>query len=161
MTRTMDAMIRRRLAHISPEELILVPIVIVILIAVLAQPSSITRLFESPYATPAPGEAPAERFLREREENPVPTATPASAPVERIQLGSTPLQFVPASVFSTGGCPGTWMRYERVSASGEHVLMCVDTDGTVRAAVPARPAASPGSAPRPRILIVPSSASGR
>lgn len=80
-------MIRRRLARMSPEELILIPIAIVIVIALLAQPTAITRLFESPYATPAPGEAPAERFLREREANPLPTATPVTvspAPGQRI-----------------------------------------------------------------------------
>jgi hypothetical protein len=98
----MDAVIRRRLAHISTEELLLVPIVIAIAIAVLAQPNAITRLFESPYATPAPGEAPAERFLREREENPVPTATPvtAPAPAPRPQIVTVPHERVPLRIIT-------------------------------------------------------------
>lgn len=86
----MDAMIRRRLARMSPEELILIPIAIVIVIALLAQPTAITRLFESPYATPAPGEAPAERFLREREANPLPTASPASGPIPGPRIQTAP-----------------------------------------------------------------------
>lgn len=73
-------MIRRRLANISPEELVLIPIAIVVLLAILAQPTAITRLFESPYATPAPGEAPAERLLREGAPSPTPSPTVQPAP---------------------------------------------------------------------------------
>jgi len=82
--------IRRRLSHIAPEELVLIPIVIGIVIVVLAQPSAITRLFESPYATPVPGDSPAERFLRERELDPVPTASPATAPIPGPRIQTAP-----------------------------------------------------------------------
>ena len=67
-----DRVIRRRLRSISPEELVLIPVVVVLALVLLWQPTAITRLFDSPYATPAPGVSPADQILRDR--------TPAPAP---------------------------------------------------------------------------------
>lgn len=60
----------------SPEELLLIPLVIILAIAILAQPSSITRLFETPFATPVPGDSPADEVLNER--TPAPAPSPAT-----------------------------------------------------------------------------------
>jgi hypothetical protein len=73
----MVGMIRRLLAHVAPEELLLIPVVIVVIIAVLAQPTAITRLFEGPYATPIPGDSPADLILG-GERTPVPAPSPVT-----------------------------------------------------------------------------------
>src|SRR5688500_19378529 len=69
--------IRRALAHRSPEELLLIPVVLLIGLAILAQPTAITRLFDSPFATPIPGDSPADVFMQGR------TPAPAPSPVTR------------------------------------------------------------------------------
>ncbi len=73
----MSEVIRRALARRSPEELLLIPVVLLIGLAILAQPTAITRLFDSPFATPIPGDSPADVFMNGR------TPTPAPSPVTR------------------------------------------------------------------------------
>lgn len=77
----MDRVIRRALAHVAPEELLLIPVVILVIVAVLAQPTAITRLFEGPYATPIPGDSPADIILRER--TPAPAPSPVTMPASQ------------------------------------------------------------------------------
>lgn len=76
----MSEVIRRALARRSPEELLLIPVVILIGLAILAQPTAITRLFETPFATPIPGDSPADVFMQNR------TPAPAPSPVTRATL---------------------------------------------------------------------------
>ncbi len=61
-----DDVVRRIFAHVSPEELLLIPVLILAIIGAIAQPDAITRLFETPYATPSPGDSPADEGLQGR-----------------------------------------------------------------------------------------------
>lgn len=74
----MAVMLRRLVSDRSPEELLLIPLVIIIGLAILAQPAAITRLFETPYATPIPGDSPADLILGDR--SPTPQPSPVTAP---------------------------------------------------------------------------------
>lgn len=69
-----------RLSRLAPEEIAAVVLLAVVLGVAALQPAAIGRLFESPYATPAPGGGPALEFLR-----PSPTPSPASI------RGTTPI----------------------------------------------------------------------
>lgn len=60
--------VRKQLSRLAPDELLLLPLAIVAVIGVLLHPGSITGLFESPYATPAVGQAPADVLLARREQ---------------------------------------------------------------------------------------------
>lgn len=68
---------RERFSRLAPEEIGGGLLLVVVLVAVALQPSAIGRIFESPYATPAPGN-PARMIVNA-------TATPA--PTE--QIGTT------------------------------------------------------------------------
>jgi hypothetical protein len=70
-----------RLSHVAPEEILLVPVVLIAIVGVLLQPGAITRLFESPYATPAP-DAPGRSLLREPSLA-TPSVPPSPAPGHR------------------------------------------------------------------------------
>lgn len=80
----MGTVIRRVLAHVSPEELLLIPLVILVVLGVILQPAAITRLFETPYATPIPGDSPADEVLNDRS-----PATPSPASVEWAEIGAS------------------------------------------------------------------------
>jgi len=79
----------RRLSHLAPEE-IAGAIILAILLAFLSlRPGAITRSFESPYATPAPGGGAGVQFLRE----PAPTPRLVNLQVApRDGRGSTKLR---------------------------------------------------------------------
>jgi hypothetical protein len=67
-----------RLAHLSPEEIAGAFLLVLVLALALIRPAPITRLFDSPYATPAPGGGPARQIV------PAATASPASGiPADR------------------------------------------------------------------------------
>ena len=64
----------KRLSRAAPEEIAVAVVLVVVLALAALRPASIGRLFESPYATPAPSGGPALDLLR-----PSPTASPVSA----------------------------------------------------------------------------------
>lgn len=84
---------RGRLARLAPEELAAAILLGVALIFVAADPHRIGRVFEPPYATPAP-ESGAATFLRDRSDPPAPSVEVA----ERTRVMRPPLQFLQAPV---------------------------------------------------------------
>lgn len=78
--------VKRRLAHVTPEELLLIPVIILVVVGLLTQPTAITRLFESPYATPIPGDSPADEVLDGRlpSPSPSPIGVELRIPADRI-----------------------------------------------------------------------------
>ncbi len=62
-----------RLSRLAPEEIAAAVLLVLVLGIAALQPAAIGRLFESPFATPAPDGGPALEFLR-----PSPTPSPAS-----------------------------------------------------------------------------------
>lgn len=54
-----------RFAHLSPEEIAGVILLVVVLAFVALRPSAITDAFGGPYATPAPGGGPARELVQE------------------------------------------------------------------------------------------------
>jgi len=137
----MGGVIRRVLSHVSPEELLLIPAVIIVAIAILAQPTAITRLFETPYATPIPGDSPADLILGDRSPTPAPTPSPVT--VEQLQRDGTPglgwLQvgsrtFIPSGQGSLQ-CPGgSTLRESPVrypDGSMDTLRTCVTADGSI------------------------------
>lgn len=121
----MGAVIRRALAHVAPEELLLIPVVIIVALAILAQPTSITRLFETPYATPIPGDSPADLILGDRARTPAPAPSPVT--VELFQREGTPVRqiVIPGQVAPrvlSGPCPEGTLTRELASSPGSRVL---------------------------------------
>lgn len=134
----MAEVIRRALAHRSPEELLLIPVVLLIGLAILAQPTAITRLFDSPFATPIPGDSPADVFMEGR--TPAPAPSPVS--VDEFRLGGTAVSTprvltIPgtrAGPFSLQ-CPGgSTLRESPVrypDGSMDTLTTCVSPDGSI------------------------------
>lgn len=134
----MNEVIRKALAHRSPEELLLIPVVLLIGLAILAQPTAITRLFDSPFATPIPGDSPADVFMQGR------TPAPAPSPVTRetseiavydrsgrVLLGG--MRTPPVGAFD---CPRDLTLREfsvafQPDAPVQTLRACVDADGSV------------------------------
>jgi hypothetical protein len=63
----------RRLSRLAPEELAAAILLAVALLLVAADPQAVGRIFETPYATPAP-ESGAATFLRDTQGTPAPSA---------------------------------------------------------------------------------------
>lgn len=157
----MSEVIRRALAHRSPEELLLIPVVLLIGLAILAQPTAITRLFDSPFATPIPGDSPADVFMQGK------TPAPAPSPVTR-QTSETLLfdrSGAPLPIRRTGpafgalACPaGLTLREISVAfqpnAPLQTISACVDAEGSVVTWDAA-------TGQRMRVLLVPGSVAGR
>lgn len=134
----MGQVIRRALAHVSPEELLLIPAVIIVALAILAQPTSITRLFETPFATPIPGDSPADVIMNGR----TPTPAPSPVSVDEFRLEGTPVSAprvltIPgtrAGLFSLQ-CPGgSTLRESPVrypDGSMDTLRTCVSPDGSI------------------------------
>lgn len=95
----MVAVIRRALANVSPEELLLIPVALLVLLGVILQPTAITRLFETPYATPIPGDSPADEVLNDRTPSPAPS--PAGVEVQ-MTAGPTVIRSRPLIVQQPG-----------------------------------------------------------
>ena len=141
----MSLVIRRALAHRSPEELLLIPVVLLIGLAILAQPTAITRLFDTPFATPIPGDSPADVFMKGR------TPAPAPSPVTRdtsetVESGETVIydrsgtvilgRIPDRPVIGASDCPrGLALREISVAfqpgAPVQTLRACVDADGSV------------------------------
>ncbi len=138
----MGGVIRRALAHVSPEELLLIPLVIIVALAILAQPTSITRLFDTPFATPIPGDSPADVFMSGR----TPTPAPSPITVEESQLETMREALaqareagtILAARAATAGslqCPGgstlreSPVRYQ--DGSMDALRTCVSPDGSI------------------------------
>ncbi len=68
----------RRLSHLAPEEIAGLVLLVVVLAFAAARSAAITDLFDSPYATPAPGGGPARELVPER-----PGASPATLIFQR------------------------------------------------------------------------------
>lgn len=161
----MSEVIRKALAHRSPEELLLIPVVLLIGLAILAQPTSITRLFESPFATPIPGDSPAEVFMNGRS-----TPAPAPSPVTREpethetvvydRSGRVILsQMRTAPLIGAWDCPhGLTLREISVAfqpgAPVQTLRACVDADGSVITW-------DGNTGQRMRYMLVPGSVAGR
>jgi hypothetical protein len=78
-----------RLSHVAPEELLVLPLIVVAILGVLLQPSAITRLFEEqPYATPDP-ESPGRSLLQAVGPTATPNAEPGFRPEPRSVGPST------------------------------------------------------------------------
>ena len=129
----MSEVIRKALAHRSPEELLLIPVVLLIGLAILAQPTAITRLFDTPYATPIPGDSPADRILADR--TPTPERSPVTAP-----SGDAPIFMVGTRPFTLDRraslqCPsGSILRESPVrypDGSMDSLRTCVTPDGSI------------------------------
>jgi hypothetical protein len=150
----MGAVIRRALAHIAPEELLLIPVVIIVALAIIAQPTSITRLFETPFATPIPGDSPADLILGDRSPTPAPAPSPATVPGRDVITISGTRPFTP-SVPSE--CPtGSTLRVTPArfqDGSTITLLSCVGADGSIlqwdTTSTRLRPIPGPGSITRP------------
>lgn len=54
-----------RLSHFAPEEIAGLALLVLVLAFAAMRPGAITRVFESPYATPAPGGGPARHLVPE------------------------------------------------------------------------------------------------
>lgn len=139
----MEVVIRRALAHVSPEELLLIPVVIIVAVAIFAQPTAITRLFESPFATPVPGDSPADVILGDRARTPAPAPSPVTAPVPSPATSTRGdirvFDRTGALRLSVAGrrCPaGATLRELplRLQPEGpvQTMSVCVDADGSVR-----------------------------
>lgn len=157
----MNEVIRKALAHRSPEELLLIPVVLLIGLAILAQPTAITRLFDSPFATPIPGDSPADVFMQGR------TPAPAPSPVTREtsetvvfdRSGTTILARRTGPTYGAVACPaGLTLREISVmfqpNAQLQTLSACVDGDGSVVTWDAA-------TGQRMRVILVPHSVAGR
>lgn len=129
----MSEVIRRALAHRSPEELLLIPVVILIGLAILAQPTAITRLFETPFATPIPGDSPADVILNDRTRTPTPS--PVTAPRAGPVMITATRQFTPSEPGGVLRCPSgsspreTPVRY--ADGRMQTLRTCVGPDGSI------------------------------
>lgn len=70
----------RRLSRLAPEEFAAAILLAVALLVVAADPHAVSRIFETPYATPAP-ESGAATFLRDTRSTPAPSARFATPPI--------------------------------------------------------------------------------
>lgn len=159
----MSEVIRRALAHRSPEELLLIPVVLLIGLAILAQPTAITRLFDSPFATPIPGDSPADVFMNDRR-----TPAPAPSPVTRATLETLVYdrsgwivvdETRAARPVGASDCPrGLTLREISVAfqpnAPLQTLSACVDAEGSVVTWDAA-------TGQRMRVLLAPGSVAGR
>lgn len=135
----MSEVIRRALARRSPEELLLIPVVLLIGLAILAQPTSITRLFDSPYATPIPGDSPADVILNDRSPSPAPSPVTrdTSETVVYDRSGRVILSGTRAApLVGASDCPRDLTLREisvafQPDAPVQILRACVDADGSV------------------------------
>lgn len=129
----MGPMIRRALAQRSPEELLLIPLVIIIGLAILAQPTAITRLFETPYATPIPGDSPADVIMNGR--TPAPSPSPVTAPRGGPMIVMATRPFDLAERTGAVRCPSGSTPRETAVRYADGVLKtlrtCVGPDGSI------------------------------
>ena len=157
----MSLVIRRALAHRSPEELLLIPVVLLIGLAILAQPTAITRLFDTPFATPIPGDSPADVFMQGRTPAPAPSPVTrdTSEPVIYDRTGTVVLGRRTVPTYGAVACPaGLTLREISVmfqpNAPLQTISACVDTEGSVVTWDAA-------TGQRMRLLLVPGSVAGR
>jgi hypothetical protein len=68
-----------RLSHFAPEEIFGTALLLIVLLFVAIRPAAVTRQFESPFATPAPGGGAARQLV------PDGRATPSPATVLTFQ----------------------------------------------------------------------------
>lgn len=129
----MGAVIRRLLAHASPEELLLVPVVIILGIVIFAQPAAITRLFDTPFATPIPGDSPADVIMNNRT-----TPAPAPSPVTRergdleVFAATRPATLPIRSLDCPAGLTAREVSVAlQPNAALQTLRLCVDADGSV------------------------------
>jgi len=156
----MSRVIRRALAHRSPEELLLIPVVLLIGLAILAQPTAITRLFDTPFATPIPGDSPADVFMKGR--TPAPAPSPVTREAETLVYDRTRTVVLGRRTGPTYGavaCPaGLTLREISVvfqpHAPLQTLNACVDAEGSVVTWDAA-------TGQRMRVLLVPGSVAGR
>jgi hypothetical protein len=69
-----DRSLMGRFSDLAPEEIAGAILLVLAIALVAVRPSAVTRLFESPYATPAPGGGPALQFLRSETPRPSPAS---------------------------------------------------------------------------------------
>lgn len=124
----------KRLSRLAPEEIVGGLLFVLVLAFVAAQPRAVTRLFETPYATPAPGGGPAYSLLPSAGS---PSPSPADVTIDRI--GVMPL---PGASRSPGFGP---LPIAPVRCSGGYVLQTLGDGRTV--AVCVAPTPRPASRP--------------
>jgi hypothetical protein len=130
-TRVSFRSVRERLARLAPEEIAGGVFLVVALLAVALQPAAIGRIFESPYATPAP-ESGATTFLRTQAvDTTLPSdrvitrrALPQPAQIRSVFLGGSS-GVVPRVVQVADVCSGTAASV--VNTGGANFVVCMPT----------------------------------
>lgn len=128
----------RGLSRLAPEEIAGAVLLILALAVVALRPGSVTQLFESPYASPAPSRGPARLLV------PDPTVAPASrvipvAPignVRDIRIGTTDgrtIVYLPDAFPGSMRCPE--IKWTATASSAGLALVCVP----ITSAPPAAP----------------------
>jgi hypothetical protein len=102
-------------------------------LAILAQPTAITRLFETPFATPIPGDSPADVFMNGR--TPTPAPSPVTAPRGDVILLTATRPFTVTGSSVSLQCPGgSTLRESPVRYPDGYMdtlRTCVSPDGSI------------------------------